>query len=629
MSTLLVRKDGSGTHTAIQSAIFDAVDGDIVDIGSGLWLENIELYKSITLQGAGKDQTTIQGKLASDSVTGCSFYAGEDIVTVPSSGSFIRGRRVTGSNLTANSRVSEIISETQIKLSLATAATGVVSKVITSLVSDSLTFVAPNVTGLAVGMKVVGGGVLATITAINATTKVVTLSAAVSQSGSSVTLTFRPLRSNVTITMPAQFSGSTFAATMQVMNVATNGLVIKNLKAVGFDGNTSAEAAALSLSSPSTGSHENWLLDNCHFVADGDQAIASSSNLKSINGTIQNSEFSGKTFIGDEPAELPSFSSFSRSGKIVEVTPTTHKVEFSSLLGVIVGSTATSPSHAATATITAISGNVVTFNKTSSAAVDADVAYLFTNVQFIVPNAARQLVVIGNSSSVSACVNTTFKGNVVNGQTGAVISSSGNRSMFNTAVTIDTVGGLIEDNLIDGTFGAGGENTLFSNFAIRSRRPDGAAQQTIIRNNTNDQRDGRKNSGFFFSGDSVVASNNVALNDAAVATLSQPVAGQPVSIEMDLEKLLLFPKVSSSSTFNDESEWELVSFIFKKQGSAKRLVSSFRDFDSTKAMKLRPGMLTGDVFELHKIIISKPDRSLLVLKRADIEGASSMDFTLA
>jgi hypothetical protein len=55
---------------------------------------------------------------------------------------------------------------------------------------------------------------------------------------------------------------------------------------------------------------------------------------------------------------------------------------------------------------------------------------------------------------------------------------------------------------------------------------------------------------------------------------------------------------------------------------------SFRDFSAQKLGKLKAGMVGGDNFQLHKIIISKSDRSLLVLNRVDIAEASDNDFSL-
>lgn len=66
----------------------------------------------------------------------------------------------------------------------------------------------------------------------------------------------------------------------------------------------------------------------------------------------------------------------------------------------------------------------------------------------------------------------------------------------------------------------------------------------------------------------------------------------------------------------------------KKDGSSARLVSASRNLAVSKNMKLKSGMVSGDQFQLHKIIISKADRTLLVMKRSDIEDAESYDFVL-
>lgn len=71
-----------------------------------------------------------------------------------------------------------------------------------------------------------------------------------------------------------------------------------------------------------------------------------------------------------------------------------------------------------------------------------------------------------------------------------------------------------------------------------------------------------------------------------------------------------------------------MSFVFKKSSSAQRLVSAFRDFDAEKSVGLKSRMTSGDQFELHKIIISKSDRTLLVVKRSEIEDAEDFDFSL-
>jgi hypothetical protein len=87
-------------------------------------------------------------------------------------------------------------------------------------------------------------------------------------------------------------------------------------------------------------------------------------------------------------------------------------------------------------------------------------------------------------------------------------------------------------------------------------------------------------------------------------------------------------KVSSDPVFSQESNWKLVNFVYKHTDSSRRLVSSFKSFGSSKKTKLKANMKAGDNFELHKIIISKADKSFLVLKRNEISGASDFDFSL-
>jgi hypothetical protein len=619
MTTFYVRSNGSGTHTSIQSAIYDAANGDTIDIGAGTWSGNIELYKSVVLKGAGQDQTFLQGQYAAVTVSGCSFYAGEDVITCASTASLIRGRTVTGVNITAGSRVSEIISGTQFRVSAATATTGIVSKTGCTYSSGVSTITLPSATAVVVGMKVTGTGVSATVSAYNSTTRVVTLSSPTTAAGSNTTLSFKPVRTAVTVTMASQFSGSTFAATIQVMNVATTGWQIKDMTVTGFDGITATEAAAIAISSPASGGvHSNWLIDNCKIIASGDQAIATSSNLSSNGGTVQNCSFEGKTFTGSEPADVPAFSSFSLSNCEV-LTATTLRV--SSTRGIVASSPISAASGIPSSTlVSSISGNVLTLNKSMTATVGSMLSCTFSNVQFSVPNVARQLIVIGNSSSVTACVNTTFKNNTIAGQTGAVISATGSKDMFNTAVSIDTVGGLIENNVLDGTFGAGTPNNLLSNFAIRSR---GAG--VIVRNNTNKVSGGRGNSGFYIPNGT--STDNVT-QDKLLVQPTQTSGSVSMTFEMDKAQVAAVTKVAADPVFSDQANWYRVSFVYRKQGGTQRFVSSFRNFDAQKQTLLKTGMATGDVFELQKIIIAKSDRTMLVVKRDEISQASGYDFTV-
>lgn len=625
MSIFYVRKNGSGTHTTIQSAIYDSVNGDTIDIGPGTFDENIELNKAVILKGAGKDITIVQGKMSSDVFAGCSWYAGESVINTSSTAGMVKGRLISGANLGAGSRISQIISATQFQVSVPTVATGTITKTGCTWLSGASTITLSTATSVVVGMKVESSGssaVVATVTAYNATTRLVTLSTPTTAAGNNATLVFKPLRSNVSITQLAQFTGSTFPGTIQVMNVAMNGWQIKDMTINGFDGNTATEAGAIVISSPSSGYHQNWLIDNCKVVAMGDQAIASSSNLKSSGGTIQNCEFDGNTFVGAEPAEVPAFGSFTLNGCQVL---TANSISVPSTLGIIAGSGSSGSSFSqingsnSSGYVTAMSGNILTLSVSLSQSIGSTISMTFNNVQFKVPNCARQLVVIGNSGSVTECTNTTFRNNVVKGRTGAVISSSGNLNMFNTAVTIDTVGGLIEDNFIDGNFGAG-TNSLVSNFALRSR-----GTGVIVQNNTNRTTNGRINSGFYVPNGTSI--NNLDVNKAMVNP-SQVNAGDPVAVEIEKTDIKSISKVASDPVFSNEANWALVVCVYKHKDSSKRLVSAFKDVSAQRQMKLRPNMQAGEEYQLHKMIITKADRTMLVLKRSEIQNASSYDFIL-
>lgn len=621
MTTFYVKKDGSGTHTQIQSAVFDAVNGDTINIGLGTFYENIELYKSITLEGAGKDQTIIQGKLAADTFSGLSFFAGEDVLTVTSTAGLIRGRIVTATGITAGSRVSQIISDTQIKISLATATTGNIAKTGCTWSSGVTAITLPSTTAVVVGMKVSATGINALVTAYNTTTRVVTLSAATTAAGSNATINFISYKSGLTLTMPALFSGSTFPSTIQVMNVATNFFAIKKMKVIGFDGIQQVECPTIGMTNPaSSGTHQNWLIDDCEIVANGDGGLTTSPNFNSLNGTIQNCIFSGKTFAGSEPADVPAFSSFTLSGCQITGAST---VSVSSTKGIVAGTASTGSPISGTAIqastyVTAINGNELTLSKTVIGSVGDIISCTFTNVQFYVPNVPRQLVVIGNSSSVTNCINTVFKNNTITGQTGAIISATGNKSIFNTAVTVDTVGGLVEGNLIDGIIGAGDPNLLASNYAIRAR-----GTTTIVQNNTDKITGGRGNSGYYVLGTSI---NNIILNKMLVNAI-QSISGGLISVDISKEDLKLVSKVASDAVFSNETNWHLVSCIFKKQSMVNRMFTALNDFAGIRQMKLR-GAQPGDRYELVKIIISKADRTLLVLNRSEIPDAASMDITL-
>ena len=110
--------------------------------------------------------------------------------------------------------------------------------------------------------------------------------------------------------------------------------------------------------------------------------------------------------------------------------------------------------------------------------------------------------------------------------------------------------------------------------------------------------------------------------------VAQASANSFINSEMSKDVLKSISKVSSDAVFSNEANWKLVSYVFKHNSSSRRLVSSFKSFDSAKKTKLKTNMKIGDVFQIHKIIISKSDRTFLVISRNEIADASGFDFSL-
>jgi hypothetical protein len=714
MSTFYVRKNGSGTHTTIQSAIYVAVNGDTVDIGEGTFNENVEISsKSITLQGAGKDKTIIQGKATND-IMSCSWFAGDSVLTAISAVAAQTGKSVSGTGITT-CKISEVISDTQFRLETATPTSGnytktvvayqtiafsvaptsgtfklgyngvdtasiawnataatiqtairaisglativvtgtIASKLLTitfngvaspfalsvsinallpssvltpvlfeALVSGSSSVVLPNTTSVAVGHKVEGTGVNATITAWNATTKTATLSSPITQTGSDVVLAFRIHRNAISVTQITNPGNSSFPGSIMVSG-NTEGLVIRNLRAIGFENSDlGQEAAALFMLTLAAPGHNNFLIDNCQLTAGGDCAFLHGSKPFLTNGTFQNCVIDGNTFTGSEPTDVPSFSTYISPAIISSIGASSSVVTFADMRGVILGRTFSSAgAFTSSATVTAISGNSVTINKVITGTVGASIDCTFGLTQYGVPNVPRNLFYLGTSSPLYNISNITFKNNLVSGGTGAVISATGSKSVFNCGVTINSIGGLIENNVFDGNFGAGSPNEMGVNYVLRSQQPN-----MVVQNNVNITSGGRGNSGYLIElGTSI---NNTTV-DSLLIEVSQSASNPFVESIMEKGILKQISKVSSDAVFSDEANWIMVSFVFKHSSSSRRLVASFRsDFSKTKKTKLKPNMEIGDVFELQKIIISKSDRSHLVVKRSELSGASSLDFSL-
>jgi len=518
MATLLVRKDGSGTHTTIQSAIMASVDGDIIDIEAGLFEENIDLYKGVTLRGAGKNLTTIQGSHKANVVKSGVRTSGSNIINF-SAGTegFVVGRIITSSGVPANTRIVQV-----------------------------------NPTSIVISA--------------NATTN-----------GTS------------NCTMAQQNDG---AFRMR----GANG-VVEKLKIVGYNGpspeSPGVEFPTLYLRNTGLGSAacSSFLIDDCEIVSNGESAILSDFAAAVGNGTISNCIISGKTFTGDNPSI----------------------------------------------------GN-----------------------QYSVANVPRVLVYFGSVNLPISFIN-----NSITAITGG-LTVDGQQS-YNTAVTVDTINAVITGNSFAGDFGTG--------FALRAR-----GYEPTVSNNTNNTSN--PNAGFYVLPshasnisykleDIVFASSRffrciqahtsstatapvsgvdsalyweevtiVEVNSSSIygigvqelgsnvsvfegiMTLLQAEVGSNVQISVDVDMLKALEKIANDPDFSNEQEWDMVSVIFKHNSSSKRLVSGIKDLSQPKEMKLRASMQSQDVFELHKIIIAKEGRVLLVLKRSEIDRASSYDIVL-
>jgi nitrous oxidase accessory protein NosD len=55
--------------TTIQAGVNLATSGDTVDVGPGVYVEDVNVNKSLTLNGAGADQTTISGAIGGPGTT--------------------------------------------------------------------------------------------------------------------------------------------------------------------------------------------------------------------------------------------------------------------------------------------------------------------------------------------------------------------------------------------------------------------------------------------------------------------------------------------------------------------------------------------------------------------------------
>lgn len=590
MATLYVKKDGSGNSTTIQGAIPLASSGDIIMVEAGTFEENIDLYKDgITIEGAGKTQTIIVGQQqANFTKAGCTWTLGSTTVNVPAGTTGLKaGHIVSAAGLATNTRI-------------------------VSVSPTSFTISAP-----------------ATLAKTNVSVTMGFIDSAVRWRGNGNSLK--------KVKVQAIQALATRAA-------VDNGAIYFKTAGLG------AVAAA------------NYSIDDCEIEARGEFAIVGD-NTGPGGGSVTNCLIYGQTFVGSQPAQVHAFSSLPLSCNIL----TSNTIELPSsdyLIDVKVGSpilTVAGFTQSGT-TISAISGNVLTLNKTLLSGVGTTQTVTFTNIQFNIPNVARQLVVFqpNNTSPV------TFTGNTINGVTGGGIS-------YNQAVTCDVPGSTISNNLFDGEFGAssyclrvrGINSTVSNNQNVTTNFPNlgyyilpnwstgqlipvgvmisnsSKLWQCIVEHTSSATNAPTGVDGLTYWSEITIETvqasgvygidllnigSNVSLSVMLIES-TQSASGQPVSVSFDKEILKNIPSVSSDPSFSNDANWRMVGLVYKHNSSSKRMTSGFKVFTGTKPMKLGGG-LPGETYQIHRIIISKPDKSLMVVERSQINNASGMDFTL-
>ena len=383
------------------------------------------------------------------------------------------------------------------------------------------------------------------------------------------------------------------------------GNVLKNVKVTGIQGRASKTVDAGSIYFRNAGlgavAANTYWVENCEITAMGDSAIMCDPSGVG-GGTIKGCLINGQTFVGAQPAQVHAFSQLPLTVNFL--SSNTIQIPSEYLVDVSVGSPLLTGGFVPSSTsVSAINGNVLTLNKTLTGGIGTQQSVTFTNIQFNVNNVARQLVVFNLTNTSVQFLNNTIKG-----VTGGGIS-------YNTAVTVDPANSIASGNNFDGEFKYG--------YALRVR---GAG--STVENNVNKSIAPNTNAGYFIGSTAYMNYGSNTSLESKLATTSQSVSGEPIGISFDKAQLKTVSKVATDPVFSDESNWKLVVCVYKHKDSAKRLVSAFRDFSAPKEMKLKGNMVSGEEYQLHKMIITKADRSMLVLKRSEISGASAYDFIL-
>jgi hypothetical protein len=403
------------------------------------------------------------------------------------------------------------------------------------------------------------------------------------------------------------------------LEVRSSGFVMSNLKVIDVAGSipaSSTECSAVYLGANSTlfgiskytGSHSSgFSISNCELVADGDSALASESNVGVGNGTVNSCIISGKTFSGQYS---PGSGNLVKQAVIFQsanlpITFTNNKLDV--ICGGMTNATPSVYGGNQIATIDAY-GSIVTGNEFKGKAVNPAGSY------FNMTGLALRMR--GGNATVSSNVIKGFNGLVTAGY--LILPSYANL----TGKTIPANEVVINSNRffkctqshVQAANKAPGSGDSWASYWTEFTGTAVQIGELLVQNG---KANYQANSG-----------TNITITRLLIE-VTKTATDSFISSVMGKDTLKLNSKVSSHAVFSNESNWKLVIFVFKHTSSSRRLISSFKsDFSSAKKTKLKTNMKAGDSFQLHKIIISKADRTSLVLKRSDISEALDFDFEL-
>jgi len=344
-------------------------------------------------------------------------------------------------------------------------------------------------------------------------------------------------------------------------------------------------------------------ISDCEFVAVGDYAMLSESSVLVGSGTVTNCLFSGKTFSG-----VNSVAGAVRQGVVFQNANL--PINFTNnTLDMVCGGLTTAGVYSGNqvATIDAY-GSVVTGNSFKGRAINPSGAY------FNLTSLALRMR--GGNATVS---NNSIKGSGGFTTYGYLILPTFTNLSGKTIPVDEVVTNSSRYFKCTQAHLYAADKTPVSGASWASYWTEltGDASQVNALLIANGKANYQANSG-----------TNITITRLLIA-VAQAAANSFINSEMGKDVLKSISKVSSDAVFSNEANWKLVSYIFKHNSSSRRLVSSFEsNFESSKKTKLKTNMKIGDGFQLHKIIISKPGRTLLVISRSEIADVSGFDFSL-